>query len=199
MPRVQLISTPYSGRSVIASGQECVNLYAEINATLDPQSPSQTTYYPTPGQLLYSQDPNNVFPSRGCYRTSIGTAYFVVKQNVYFVNADKTLSVVGVIADRPSQVYFDDNGLVVVLVDGVNGYVIDINTNAFGTIVDPNFYGADYVTLLDTFFIFNRPKTNQFYITESNADFGDLTNTSVSNGTIVGGTGGTNGVYQGVS
>jgi len=30
MSRFELFSAPYSGKSVIASGQECVNLYAEV-------------------------------------------------------------------------------------------------------------------------------------------------------------------------
>lgn len=199
MSRIQLISTPYAGRSIIASGQECVNLYAEINASLDPQAPSETTYYPTPGTLLYA-DPEFARKARATYRTSIGTAYLVVGPNVYFVLNNKTLVQVGVIADIGSQVIVDDNGIVVVLVDGENGYVIDINTNSFAQITDPNFFGADYVALLDTFFIFNRPKTNQFYITESNANYGDLTNTSLGTGNIINpGTGGILGLYQGVA
>ena len=169
LERIPLISTPYSGRSIISSGQECVNLYAEINEG-DPQAPTQVTYYPTPGTVLYV-DPNFVRSSRGMYRTSIGTAYCVVGPNLYYVLNNQTVVLIGVLADRLSQVKFSDNGLTVVLVDGVNGYVVDINTNAFAQITDPNFYGADYVALLDTFYIFNRPNTNQFYITGSNVDF----------------------------
>src|SRR5258708_10845501 len=133
MSRIELISTPYSGRSVIASGQECINLYAEINASLDPQAPSKTTYYPTPGTALYV---NPIFArkARGSYRTSIGTAYYVVGPNVYFVLNNQTVVQIATIADRQSQVYFSDNGLCVVIVDGVNGYVVDINTNVFAQI-----------------------------------------------------------------
>lgn len=175
MARVQIIGAPYSSKSVIASGQECVNLYAEINDG-DPQSPAAVTYYPTPGTKLYS-DPQFVKNARGCYRTSIGTAYYIVGQNVYFLTNNGILNIVGVIADRQSQVYFSDNGIVCVLVDGVNGYVIDLITNQFGIITDPNFYGADYIALLDTFFIFNRPATNQFYLSGSNVNFTMLTTT----------------------
>ena len=57
MARIELISSPYAGRSVISSGQECVNLYAEIVATIDPQAPAKVTYYPTPGTSLYA-NPN---------------------------------------------------------------------------------------------------------------------------------------------
>lgn len=195
MARIELISSPYAGKSVIASGQECVNLYAEINKT-DPQAPAKVTYYPFPGTKLYAQNSEYVFPARGAYRTSKGTAYYVVGQNVYFVGVDNTLTIIGVIADRPSRVYMKDNGSVVILVDGTNGYVIDMLSNAFSIIIDPNFYGSDFVELLDTFFIFNRPNTNQFYISAGNASYGMLTNTAIATGSIIAsGAGYTNGSY----
>lgn len=171
MPRFPLVSAAYAGKSIVSSGQECVNLYSESVASIDPQAPTPMTYYPTPGTELFARNAAYEFPSRGAYRTSRDTAYYVVGQNVYFVGSNQTLTVVGTIADRPSLVRMKDNGFVVVLVDGVNGYVIDLITNDFAQITDPNFYGADFVELLDTFFVFNNPGTNQFYITVSNADY----------------------------
>jgi len=197
MARIELISTPYSGRSIIASGQEAVNLYAEINAKDDPQAPSKTTYYPTPGTTLYAS-PNFLKKARGSYHTSVGTAFYVVGQNVYFLTSVHTLIFIGAIADRQSQIYFVDNGIVCVLVDGLNGYVIDLTTNTMGIILDPNFYPADFVTLLDTFLIFNRAATNQFFISASNPTFGMLTDSGISTGTIAGGGGYTNGSYSNV-
>ncbi len=174
--RVEIVSAAYDGKSIIASGQEQVNLYSEINKD-DPQAPAKITYYPTPGTEVYAENTEYIFDARGCYRTSIGTAYYVVSQNVYSVGVDGTLTVIGIIANRPSLVKMKDNGLVVVLVDGVNGYVIDMASNNFGQITDPNFYGSDWVELLDTFFIFNRPDTNQFFISGSNVNFTMLTTT----------------------
>jgi hypothetical protein len=179
--RIPLMSAAYAGKSVISSGQECINLYAENVAEIDPQAPTAMTYYLTPGTTLYAQNTQYIFKARGCYRTSSGTAYYVVGQNVYVVGSDNTLTIIGIIADRPSLVKFKDNGLVVVLVDGVNGYVIDMASNNFAQITDANFYGADYVELLDTFFVFNRPSTNQFYITASNANFTLLSTTGAFN------------------
>ena len=176
MARIELISSAYDGKSIIASGQERVNLYAEINSR-DPQAPAKVTEYPTPGTELYATPTVGANNSRGCYRTSLGTAIYVVGPSVYFVSTTGVLSLIGVIADRESQVYFSDNGLVCVLVDGLNGYVIDLPTNTLGIITDPNFYGADFVVLLDTFFVFNNPDTNQFYISISNASYVLLTTT----------------------
>src|ERR1017187_9705550 len=176
--KLALVGNPYQGRSPIASAQRAVNLYAEDNGAA-PQSPFPFTQYHTPGSLLFT---SAVVPAgsngtvRGVYRTTIGTAYIVVGPTVYFISSNGGLSYVGSIPDLPSQVYFADNGLAVVLVDGTTvGYAIDINTNAFGAIIDPSFLGASFVVYLDTFFVFNRPGTNQFYISLSLVDFALLT------------------------
>lgn len=176
--KVPLIGNPYQGRSPIASAQRSINLYAESNDAA-PQAPFEFTQYPTPGSLLFT---SAVVPEgsngtvRGVYRTTIGTAYIVVGPTVYFLSSNGGLNYVGSIPDLPSQVYMADNGLAVVLVDGTAvGYAIDINTNAFGTIIDPSFLGASFVVYLDTFFVFNRPGTNQFYISLSLVNFSLLT------------------------
>ena len=39
--RIPLVSVPYAGQSIISSGQECVNLYAESVAKIDPQAPKK--------------------------------------------------------------------------------------------------------------------------------------------------------------
>lgn len=81
--RIELISSAYDGKSIISSGQERVNLYAEVNSR-DPQAPAKVTEYPTPGTELYATPPVGADNSRGCYRTSLGTAFYVVGPSVYF-------------------------------------------------------------------------------------------------------------------
>ena len=51
-----------------------------------------------------------------------------------------------------------------VIVDGPNGYVLTLATNAFAAITDPDFYGSPRVGYVDGFFVFVRPNTQQFYI-----------------------------------
>lgn len=195
--RLPLLGQPYQGRGVIASAQRAVNVFAESNAG-DPLAPVPITYYQTPGMALYA-DPNFLRNARCSYRTTIGTAYYVVGPQVYFLDAVMNLSIVGYIADRTSQVIMVDNGLCAVLTDGVNGYAIDMASNSFGQIIDPSFYGADYVAFLDTFFVFNRPATNQFYDSLAMATFGMLTNSAIDTGTIsAAGLGYTNGTYTDV-
>ena len=199
MPRIPLHGAPYQGRSIIRSGQEAVNLYAESNQG-DPTTPVPITWYGTPGSTLYS-DPSFSRNVRQVYRNSLGTgAYVVIGPKVYFLDPSQTLTQIGTIADLPSRVSITDNGLTAVLVDGsTNGYAIDLVTNLFAPIVDPSFYGADYALFLDTFFVFNRPLTNQFYISLSEVTWGMLSGTAVgNNGIIVGGAGYGNNTYSNV-
>lgn len=170
--RVPLLSGAYQARSYIASAQRCINLYAENNA--DPQAPVPVTHYPTPGTELYAQAAVTG-KVRCTYRSSIGTCYVVVGPNVYFLATNRAMVLLGSIADRPSQVIMSDNGLAVVLVDGTEGWAIEMSSNTLGQIIDASFYGAAFVTFLDTFFVFNRPATNQFYISLSMVDYTMLT------------------------
>lgn len=175
MARVPLIGRAYQERSPIANAQETVNLYAESNEG-DPGAPVPVTYYLTPGTIGFATpDLVDRAKNRCTYRTSIGTAYTVIGPKVYSVQTNGALVFVGNIADRPSQVYMADNGLALVLVDGQQGWAINLATNAFAEIIDASFYGADFVVFLDTFFVFNRPDTNQFYISLSTVDFAALT------------------------
>jgi hypothetical protein len=171
MPALNLLGPPYTGKSIIANAQKSINLYAEKN---DPQSPTPYTYYQFPGTELFAT-PFNPAKGRCCYRTSIGTCYVVIGASVYLIQNNGAMIFIGSIPDRASQVYMADNGLAVVLVDGVNGWAIDMSTNDFGPIIDPSFYGADFVIFLDTFFVFNRPDTNQFYISLSMVSYALLT------------------------
>lgn len=174
MAQVNLLGQPYAGKAAIASAQQAINVYGESNKEAV-QAPAPITYYQFPGTELYSQ-PLNPGISRCNYRTSIGTAYTVVGPTVYLQQNNGNLVFVGSIPDRASQVHMADNGLAVVIVDGSSmGWAIDMVTNNFGPIIDPSFYGADQTLFLNTFFVFNRPGTNQFYISLGMVTFALLT------------------------
>lgn len=171
MPRVPCLGGAYRDRSPIASAQETINLYMEVNS--NKQAPSQTTYYQTPGSTLFGT-PDQEDNSRCLYRTTLGTAYEVVGTRIYAIATNGAMIFIGAIPDRASQVSMSDNGLIIVLVDGVEGWAINMSDNSFTQIIDPAFYGADFVVFLDTFFVFNRPDTNQFYISLSMIDYAQI-------------------------
>jgi hypothetical protein len=163
--RVPLLSGAYQARSIISSGQRCVNLYPEVNP--DPQAPVPVTHYPSPGLKVFGQGPV-VAGSRGVYTASNGDLYEVVGRVVYYVSPSAEFTQIGIVADKTTPVSFADNGLVVVIVDGTTtGYAIDMAARTLDAIKDPNFLGADRVAYIDTYFAFNKPGTQQFYISLS--------------------------------
>lgn len=176
MARVPLLGGAYQTRSLVASASEAINLYSESNAQ-DGQPTVPATSYPTPGLALIAAPP---FPGnyRSEYRASNGNLYGVIGTSVYAISNTYAYTLLGSIPNNTSPVWFADNGQVIVLVDGsAVGYAIDMTSNAFGQITDPSFYGGTSAAYQDTFFIFNRPGTNQFYISLSNVTYNMLTGT----------------------
>jgi len=206
--RVELLGGFYQARSIIAAAQRCVNLYPEVNQRESLQGLPQTeaptliTHYPTPGLILLGAAPNGS-PWRCAYRASTGAAYGVVGTEVYAISSTWAFTALGSIAAGASICCMADNGSVLVLVDGTtSGYAINLSNNSFGQITDPAFQGADRVEFLDTFFLFNKPNTPQFYISLSTVTYDMLTGTTgrILTGTIsAGGSGYVTGTYTNVA
>ena len=165
--RVALKTGAYVARSVIASCQRSVNLYAEANPE---DAPCPFTYYPTPG-LVPLGAPPTPGAGRGVYKASNNVLYTVVGNTLYSVTSGFVWTALGTLAaPRSTPVSFADNGVIMVVVDGsANGYVITLTTGAFAPIVDTAFYGSDAVWFVDTYFVFNKPATGEFYISQSEA------------------------------
>lgn len=161
--QIPLIGASYEARSVIASAQRCINLYPEIN----PESAQATfpvTHYETPGLYLLKNiaEADTV---RCTYRTSNGYLYVVVGHTIYYINSAWGVTHIGTIASSTTPVYMQDNGLAILVIDGTpDGYAIDMESQRFSRVSSTNFYGGDRVDYLDTFFLLNRPGTNQFYV-----------------------------------
>jgi hypothetical protein len=192
--RIPLLSGPYQSRSVIAGAQRCVNLYTEENS--DPQAPVPVTHYPTPGLTLFAEAAA-IAAGRAVYTASNGDLYEVIGTTLFYVSSARVFTPIGTVADRATPVSMADNGLVVVIVDGTpTGYAVDMVTKAFSKIFDPNFLGADRVAYIDTYFAFNVPETNQWFISLSEVNYAMLTGGPLVHGAISApGTGYTNGTY----
>lgn len=174
--QLQFLTGSYLTRGLIAGAQRCVNLYPEVNNRenflMIPQSASPTllTHYPTPGLTLLGSVGDTEW--RGLYRANNGSLYGVCGSSVYLISSSWTFTKLGSIGTTSGQVSMADNGITAVLVDGsINGYTINLSTNAFASLVDPTglFVGADKVDYIDTFFVFNKPGTQAFYSSLSNS------------------------------
>ena len=167
MPKLPLTGGAYQAASVIASAQRSLNLFAEPMPEIQGE-PSKFAYYPTPGLRLLGTLPQG--PIRGLRQCATGGVYAVAGSGVYRINtADWTGTLLGSITSmRPYPVGMSDNGLQMVIVDGTaNGWTVDLASDAFAAISSTAFYGADRVDLLDTFMVFNKPATPQFYSSDS--------------------------------
>lgn len=165
--RIPLTGGAYAARSLIADAQRSVNLYPENNPQ-DATAP--VTHYPTPGLTLVSSPPV-AGESRCIYTATNGKRFDVVGQTVYFVDVLNAYTALGTLTSATGPVSMVDNTFNVFIVDGTpNGYTIDLTTNAFAPVSDPAFYGADKVDYVDGYFVFNKPSTQQFYISK----YGDI-------------------------
>lgn len=175
--KIPLTGGMYQARSVIASAQRCVNLYPEKNAQ---DSPFPVTNQLTPGLTQLIDGPGGTVVHRCAFTASNGQLYEVIDDTVYATSSSWARTVVGTITAGTTPVSMSDNGLAILIVDGSSGgWCIDLTTNTFSAVLGQlgAFYGGTRVDYVDTFFLLNRPDTNQWYISLSNVTFANLTGT----------------------
>lgn len=164
--RIALTTGAYTARSIIASAQRSCNLYAERNPE---DSPAPFTNYLTPG-LTKLGTPPQAAVVRGLYRATNNELFAVIGDAIYFVDDDWSTTSLGAIVAGTTQVKMVDNATTMIVVDGTSaGYTVDLATHAYAAIVDPAFYGSNFAEFLDTFLLFNKPATQIFYCSDSNA------------------------------
>lgn len=175
MVQIPLLTGAYETRGIIAGAQRCVNLFGEVEhfETFayfpQPTGPSTTTHYPTPGLTVLAQGTGAV---RCLYEATNGQLFAVIGTTVYAVSSAWALTALGTIATGNSICSMADNGATAVLVDGTAaGYTIQLSDNAFAVLSDPtgSFSGATTVKFLNTYFVFNKPGTPQWYSSLSNS------------------------------
>jgi hypothetical protein len=132
--------------------------------------PVAFTHYPTPGLRLLGTLPGG--PIRAIKQVTTGGIYAVSGNGVYSVDPNTWGSTLlgNISSSRTTPVSMQDNGLDLVIVDGSTyGWDVTLATNAFSIINDPNgmMVGADRVDYLDTYLLFNKPNTPQFYSSDS--------------------------------
>ncbi len=171
MTRIALTQGAYEARSIIADAQKSVNLYTEKNPS---DSPFPVTLYPTPGLSLLTTAPV-VGETRQEYTASNGNFYTVIGANVYTVSTAYVWTLLGTLTTNSGFVSIKDNTLACVIVDGTaNARVINLADNTFGNMSATNFFAADCVDYVDTYLLFNRKGTNQWFFTFSNATYAML-------------------------
>lgn len=113
-------------------------------------------------------------PVRGMWFTTTGAFYVVRGNTVYQLDNTFTATTIGTIETQSGPVSMADNGSlngfgVLVIVDGVNGYSVNLTTNVLTQIIDDNWLGSNLVCYQDGYFIFCAPNSNEFYLSDLNA------------------------------
>lgn len=151
------IGQAYAARSPVIEAQECVNLYLEA----DPNG--RNALIGTPGLELFAN--LGAGPVRGLWKVPTGDLVAVSGNEVYRVARDASTTLLGTIGSYSGPVSMADNGQQCVIVDGSkSGYQVTLADYSLDMLDDPAFYGADNVYFLDGRFVFNRPGTGQFYL-----------------------------------
>ncbi len=159
--KIPFVGQAYTLRSKSLAAQQCVNFYVERSEV----NPEQMALYGTAGTRKLQTLPADG-GIRQLYVPSTGKAIAVQGRKVYRVDGNFNYTAVfgADLLSSSGYVCITDNGTVAVLVDGLHGYVLDLQTNILTQIVNEAFYGADRVGFIDGYFIFNKPNTQQFYI-----------------------------------
>lgn len=179
MSKVALTTGAYSSRSVIASAQRCVNLYAERNPE---DSIFPFSYYPTPGLTLLGTASANVW--RGLYMATNGQLFGVCGSTVYAISSAWAFTSLGNVTSTSGPVSMIDNGSYVILVDGNsgNGWTITFGTNTLTKISQASFYGSPLIGMVDQYYVLSYPGTNEWYISLNSSTTFDATDFASKSG-----------------
>lgn len=157
-----LVGPSYTARSVNFDASRCVNFYPE--ASESGQSKAIAMLVGCPGLVRFATLAGGGV--RGCIRFSANVSVVVIGANVYTVTPGGVGTIIGACDFATTPVSMASNGTVIMLVTGPNGYTVNPAGGTVVQITDPNFQGADRVDFIDGYFVFNKPNTQQFQITQ---------------------------------
>jgi len=176
MAQFPLLQGAYQARGVLANAQRCINLTPEPNPK---DAPFPLSHYPAPGLSLMQDMAQYGYSGmvRGLYFTSNGRPIAAIGQSILRIigsgNAPILLGTLPTNSSNPVSMCDNGNGNSLVIVDGTSGgWTVPLSSidtpGSMVAINDPAFFGSNHVDYIDTFLVFNRPGTREFYTTTSN-------------------------------
>lgn len=154
-----IVGGAYKLPQTLLSAQTCLNMYPQTVEI--PNGDYVSALISTAGLTLYKTTGNIV---RGMLALSNGSALIVDGNSLLIMGIGLDPVLIGTIGGT-ATCSIAENKIQAVIVTGSLGYVLDLSNNALTQIVDPAFYGADFVEFLDGRFYFNKPNTGQIYWT----------------------------------
>lgn len=159
------IGGAYTLRSVNFQSQRCINLYVVKDEVGHGLEGNGGYLAGTPGKRLVATAPNGG-PIRGEFQTDTGLVFVVSGNKFYlFDTVAMTLTEKGTLSTGAGVVGMAFNGVQVMIVDGLGGYIYTVATGVFAVISDADMPNASHVEFIDGYFILNNVGTDRFYIT----------------------------------
>ncbi|QBQ99254.1 hypothetical protein [Paraburkholderia pallida] len=172
MSQFPFVGQAYEAPMLVQDAEKCVNWYVEISQNGESKTPS--SLLGTPGLLNLLTVGSG--PIRGCWTLPGGAAAIVVSgAAVYWVTQRSTpagvagitlaATQIGSLLTSSGPVCIRDNGAggIAVIVDGPNGYVVNLTAKTVTQITDPAWLGSDRVAFIDGWLVFNEPGSQTFY------------------------------------
>lgn len=140
--------------------QRSINLFPLVSES--GSSKSQTALASVAGYEEFAELGGGAI--RGCKTCANGRAFIVSGYEVYELLSDGTGTLIGTLTTGVNSVGIDENGTELIIVDGVSGFIYNMDTDTWTEITDTDFPVADVVAFQDGYFIVNDHGTANFYI-----------------------------------
>lgn len=157
----------YESDSAFMSNQVCRNFYLRPYPEINPATGKEAfALFGTPG---FEEWVN--LGVEGEIRGSLvfdGNLYVVVKQSLYRVSTTGATTLLGALSSAVGLVSMATNGVDLIIVDGVAGYIWDYEAATFNQIVDPDFPVSSSVVQIDGYYLVAKDGTGQVWRSDWN-------------------------------
>lgn len=154
------IGPAYTLDSINFDAQQCVNMFPIVDEIGTGRETEVAYLQGTPGLSKLVDTP---FTVNSMYVSSTGVLFFTTSIALYRLYQGTVTTVGDIVGDTPLY-SMKDNGTQLLLVTGLNGYVVDLTTYTFTAVTSGGFSGGRYVVFFDNYMILNIPNSNVLYL-----------------------------------
>lgn len=156
------VGPSYTLSTVPLDCQRTYNLYLEPDELQTGKDGSVGALVSRPGLTKRLTLPQS--PIRGLWRvSSTGQVFAVAGNALYEIFSDWSYRKRGSLKTATGTVSMSDNGVELIIVDGVYGYIFTLSNSIFSPITADAFYSSNKVNFIDTYFVLVRPDSDQIY------------------------------------
>lgn len=161
MTEFPFVGGSYTSRSLNFDAQRTVNLYPVLSESGTSRSVAMLTT--TPAHRKWADVGTG--PVRGMLRVDAAMMLVVSGAKLYRLSTTGAPAEMGAIAGS-GAVRMASNGKQAMIVTGADGYFLALDTWVLTKIANASFHGADAVAFLDGRFVWNRPGSGEFAVSQ---------------------------------